>query len=91
MRASNDSSSRPHPDFQDDFQDERDGVRTVYLPTYRCRPLDDSAKRIWRRLGFRVVAVDALGPALHGGAIHCLSHVTRDPATLEGKYRTEAP
>ena len=66
------------------IQDERDGARTVYLPTYRLPRLDRVAKRVWRGLGFRVVSVDALGPALQGGALHCLSQATRSPATVVG-------
>ena len=64
------------------IQDRREGRPTVYMPTYRLGPLDAAAKRTWRRLGFRVVTVDALGAALYGGALHCLSQVVRDPTTI---------
>jgi len=64
--------------------DERDGQRVVYMPTYRLPTLDHYAAEVWRKLGVRVVPVEALGASLHGGAIHCLSHVFRGrqaPAT----------
>ncbi len=58
-------------------QDHRGGKPTVYLPTYRFDVLDNAAARAWRRLGYEVVRIDALGPALNGGGVHCLSQVLR--------------
>jgi hypothetical protein len=51
--------------------DERDGKRTAYVPSYRLPALDHKAAEVWRRLGYRVVAVDALGPGLNGGGLRC--------------------
>jgi hypothetical protein len=59
------------------IQDERHGVRTVYMPTYRLPTFDDQAARAWKRCGFQVVRVDAFGPGLNGGALRCLSQVIR--------------
>ena len=59
------------------IQDTRAGQRTVYMPTYRLPTLDEYAARTWEQCGFRVVRVDALGPALKGGAVRCLSQVIR--------------
>jgi hypothetical protein len=57
--------------------DEREGKRTAYVPSYRLPALDRAAAETWRRLGFRVVPVDALGPGLNGGGLRCMSQVFR--------------
>jgi len=58
-------------------QDRRGGTHTIYLPQYGLPALDRAASAAWETLGCRVVGVDALGPAMHGGAIRCLSHVIK--------------
>ena len=61
--------------------DERAGQRTVFLPSYGLPTLDGYAARVWRELGYRVVAIDCLAPVMNGGALHCMSHVFRgEPA-----------
>jgi len=40
--------------------------------------LHGAAAATWRALGFDVVPVDALGPAMNGGGIRCLSQVYRE-------------
>jgi hypothetical protein len=57
--------------------DVRDGRKTVYLPVYGLGALDEAATKAWAQLGYRVVAIDALGAAIHGGAVRCLSQVIR--------------
>jgi len=57
--------------------DVRGDHKTVYVPVYGLGALDDAATRAWRELGYEVVPIDALGPAIHGGALRCLSQVTR--------------
>lgn len=59
--------------------DERAGERVVYLPTYRLPALDHAAAEVWRKLGFRVVTVEALGAGWNGGGLHCLSQLFRTP------------
>lgn len=55
----------------------RDGRRIVYLPAYGIPALDAAAQKIWSQQGFQVVSIDALGPAIFGGAVRCLSQVFR--------------
>jgi len=49
--------------------------RTVYLPTYGMKTLDDAAAEVYRAHGFEVRTVDVCGTYEHGGALRCLVHV----------------
>jgi hypothetical protein len=60
-------------------QDQRNGQRTVYLPRYDVGEIDRRAAAAWTALGHRVVSIDALGPAMLGGSLRCLSQVLRRP------------
>jgi hypothetical protein len=55
--------------------DKRNGVRTVYLPTYNIPKLDDYAVQVWQAQGFSVKRIDASGIYHLGGAIRCLINV----------------
>jgi hypothetical protein len=60
-------------------QEIRRGRPRVYLPTYRLPALDEAASKVYADLGYEVIPIDCLGPALYGGAIRCLSQVLRVP------------
>jgi hypothetical protein len=62
------------------IQDERAGARTVYLPRYRLAALDQWATSAWKGLGYRVVPIHAVGPAMHGGSLRCASVVVKRPS-----------
>jgi len=58
--------------------DDRQGKRTVYMPTYRgADALNAAASRVWQDLGFEVRAVDCTDVYVHFGALHCLVNVLR--------------
>ena len=73
------SGARVALSYTNVVQDERGGIPTVYMPTYRLPALDDHAVATWKRCGFRVVRIDAFGPGLNGGGVRCLSQVIRGP------------
>jgi len=58
------------------------GSRTVYLPQYGWRAMDDAARRAWEESGFTVVAVEGFAvSAMHGGSLRCCVKVLeRDEA-----------
>lgn len=60
------------------IMDVRAGKRTVYMPVYGLTPLDLAGRKAWESLGYRVVPIDVVGAAVNGGAIRCLSQVTRE-------------
>ncbi len=57
--------------------DQRDGVRTVYLPVFGEPALDEPAAQTWRSLGFKVHAVDCSSTYPHFGSLRCLVNVLR--------------
>ena len=60
------------------IQESRAGRRFVYLPTHRLPAFDRATIATWTRLGYEVVPIDALGPAMLGGGVRCLSQVVRE-------------
>jgi hypothetical protein len=70
--------SRTFVTFVNALLDERDGLRTVYMPSYANAPaLTDAAERVWRGLGFAVRRVDCTRVYPEFGTIHCLANVLR--------------
>ncbi len=63
-------------------QEVRNGTPRVYLPTYRLPALDQSATKTWESLGYEVIPIDCLGPAIFGGAIRCLSQTVREQSPV---------
>lgn len=59
------------------IMEDRGGERIVYLPQLEIASLDEAARRVWKQAGFRVVPIPALGPAIYGGGVRCMSHVLR--------------
>ena len=59
------------------IMESRKNQRTVYLPKYGLADIDRAARATYERYGYRVVSIDALGPALFGGSVRCLSQVFR--------------
>ena len=56
--------------------DQRDGVRTIYLPQYEHQDRFNAAARgTWESLGFRVVPIDVTGTFRYFGTLHCLVNV----------------
>jgi N-dimethylarginine dimethylaminohydrolase len=54
----------------------RDGVRTVYMPSYRgVEAINQQATDVWKKLGFRVVPVDCTAVFPYFGTLHCLVNV----------------
>lgn len=68
-------------------------VRTVYLPRYGFRMLDQAAARVWRDLGWRVQAVGGLTiSAMHRGSLRCCVKVLRrEEVTREARGPTGSP
>ncbi len=63
-------------------QEMRPGGPRVYLPTYRLPALDQAATDVWRKLGYEVVPIDCLGPAVFGGSVRCLCQTIRERLPL---------
>lgn len=50
--------------------------RTVYLPQYGFTPMDRAARRVWQRMGFKVVPVGGLTiSSMYGGSLRCCTKV----------------
>jgi len=48
------------------------GRRTVYLPRYGWKALDDAAAEAWKRLGYQIVPVEGFAAsAMYGGSLRC--------------------
>ncbi len=56
--------------------DEREGKRTVYLPTYGVDALDAYAQGVYEQIGFHVETVNVSGIFESGGALRCVTNVT---------------
>jgi hypothetical protein len=59
------------------IMDRRQGRRVVYMPTCGIGTLDTAARQVWESQNYEVITIDALGPALLGGGVRCLSQVFR--------------
>jgi peptidyl-arginine deiminase len=56
--------------------DQRDGQRTIYMPTFESQPrLNEAARGVWESLGYRVVPIDVGGTFRLFGTLHCLVNV----------------
>jgi hypothetical protein len=56
--------------------DDRDGQRTVYMPTYQgAETLNEYATTIWESAGYTVVPIDCTSAYQHGGSLRCLVNV----------------
>ncbi len=56
--------------------DQRNGVRTIYLPQYQNQGrLNAAARATWESLGFNVVPIDVTGTFRYFGTLHCLVNV----------------
>lgn len=77
------------------LMDYQNGQRVVFMPVYHIPELDHAAAQIYRALGFEVRPVDVSPIFQLGGAIRCLTNVTRrlpfesrlQPQTAEGPGR----
>ncbi|HNO79148.1 MAG TPA: agmatine deiminase family protein [Phycisphaerae bacterium] len=57
--------------------DDREGRRTVIMPVYGLDALDAYAQRVYEQLGFNVKTVNVTGVYESGGALRCITNVTR--------------
>jgi hypothetical protein len=58
--------------------DERDGRRTVYMPTFTgVEALSDAAESVWRELGYEVRRIDCTATYRYFGSLRCLVNVLR--------------
>jgi hypothetical protein len=56
--------------------DQRNGQRTIYLPSYDAQDrLNSAAKNIWEKLGYRVVPINVTAAFRRFGTLHCLVNV----------------
>ena len=56
--------------------DERDGTRTIYMPTFQGQDrLNAAGAAVWRELGYRVVPIDVTSAFRYFGTLHCLVNV----------------
>jgi hypothetical protein len=56
--------------------DQRDGQRTVYMPTYRgAEAMNDAAEAVWRGVGYEVHRIDCTSTYTSFGNLHCLVNV----------------
>ena len=58
-------------------QEQRPEGDRVYLPVYGLPALDDAAAKAWGRGGATVIRIPALGPAMRGGGLRCLTQTVR--------------
>jgi hypothetical protein len=62
--------------FVNGIQDEREGRRTVYMPTYSfAGSLNRAAAAVWTDLGYEVRPVECEACARYFGTLHCLVNV----------------
>jgi hypothetical protein len=56
--------------------DERDGARTIYMPTFQGQDrLNAAGAAVWRELGYRVLPIDVTSAFRYFGTLHCLVNV----------------
>lgn len=67
------------------LMDERENGRTAFMPIYGIDALDAYAKRVYEQIGFRVETVDVMGIYESGGALRCVTNVTRRGANKPAK------
>jgi len=62
--------------FVNGIIDQRDGRRTIYMPTYEGQArLNAAGERVWENLGYRVVPIDVTSTFRYFGTLHCLVNV----------------
>jgi hypothetical protein len=62
--------------FVNGIIDQRDGRRTIYMPTYQGQGrLNAAGERVWESLGYRVVPIDVTSTFRYFGTLHCLVNV----------------
>jgi len=62
--------------FVNGIIDQRDGQRTIYMPTYQGQDrLNAAATNVWKNLGYRVVPIDVTSAFRFFGTLHCLVNV----------------
>jgi len=67
---------RTYLTFVNGLMDERDGRRTIYMPSYRfANILNRAAAAVWTDLGFEVREVECESCARYFGTLHCLVNV----------------
>lgn len=77
------TDSRTFVTFVNVILDDRDGRRTVWMPSYEnAQALTGEAERIWQGLGYDVRRVDCTRVYLHFGALRCLVSVLRRGPSL---------
>ena len=62
--------------FVNGIIDQRDGVRTIYMPVYHGEErLNAAGRAVWEGLGYRVVPIDVTSAFRLYGTLHCLVNV----------------
>jgi hypothetical protein len=74
--------SRTYLTYLNAIIDQRDGKRTVYMPSFTgAESLNRAAADVWRSLGYDVKPIDCTSTYRHFGSLHCLVNVLRRDAS----------